>query len=65
MVSGSPSGNIPNKCQVRGAGGQKGPQDSPQVPVRERAELGSTQQAPGNVRRCKGRWQHTPRAQPG
>ena len=33
---------IPNKCQVRGAGGRKGPQDSPQVPVRERAELGST-----------------------
>ena len=26
----------------RGAGGQKGAQDPPQVPVRERAELGNT-----------------------
>ena len=39
--------------QVRGAGGLKGAQGSPQVPVRERAELDSTQQAPGNVRCCK------------
>ena len=48
--------HLPNtECQVRGAGGLKGAQGSPQLPVSERAELGSTQQAPGNVRCCKGR----------
>ena len=45
MDSGSTSGNIyiPNtECQVRGAGGLKGVQGSPQVPVSERDGLDST-----------------------
>ena len=48
--------HIPNtEGQVRDAGGLKGAQGSPQVPVSERAELDSTQQVPGNVHCCKGR----------
>ena len=45
-------------------GAKKEAQESPQVPVRERAELGSIQQAPGNVHCCKGGGQHAPRVQP-
>ena len=45
-------------------GAKKGAQESPQVPVRVRAELGSTQQAPGNGHCCKGGGQHAPKAQP-